>query len=121
MSVKDREEISEEYKWNVEKVYSSVKKWESDFEKAQEKIKELKAFEDRLMESPETFSKFMEKYSEANILVSQLRSYASMKRDEDTRKEDFQALAAKAGSLSSKLSSDTSFVEVEVQNASEET
>jgi len=69
------------------------------------------------MEGPEVFSRFMEKYSDTSILVAQLRSYASMKRDEDTRKEDFQALAAKAGSLSSKLSYDTSFVEVEIQNA----
>ena len=121
MSVKEREEISDEYKWNVEKVYNSTDEWESDFEKAQKKIEELEEFEGRLMESPEIFSQFMEEYSETNILVSQLRSYASMKRDEDTRKEDFQALAAKAGSLSSKLSSDTSFVEVEIQNASEDT
>lgn len=120
MSVKEREDISEEYKWKVEKVYSSIEEWEKDFEKAQEKIEDLKEFEGRVMEGPKTFSEFMEQYSKANILVSQLRSYPSMKRDEDTRKEDFQALSAKAGSLSSKLSSDTSFVEVEIQNASEE-
>lgn len=119
MSVKEREDISKEYKWKVEKVYSSIDEWEKDFEKAQEKIEELKEFEGRVMEGPKVFSRFMGQYSEASILVSQLRSYASMKRDEDTRKEDFQALAAKAGSLSSKLSSDTSFVEVEIQNASE--
>ena len=119
MSVKEREYISEEYKWKVEKVYSSIDEWDKDFGKAQEKIEELTDFEGRLMDSPAVFSQFMEKYSKTSILVAQLRSYASMKRDEDTRKEDFQALAAKAGSLSSKLSSDTSFVEVEIQNASE--
>lgn len=121
MSVKEREELSDKYKWKVEKVYNSTDEWDKDFEKARENIEELKEFEGRVMESPEVFSRFMEEYSEANILVSQLRSYASMKRDEDTRKEEFQALAAKADSLSSKLSSDTSFVEVEIQNASEET
>lgn len=120
MKVEERDDISEEYKWNVEKVYSSIEEWEKDFEKAQKKIEELKEFEGRLMEDPEVFSQFMEKYSDTSVLVAQLRSYASMKRDEDTRKEDFQALAAKSGSLSSKLSSDTSFVEVEIQNASEQ-
>ena len=120
MNVEERDDISGEYKWNVEKVYNSIEQWETDFEKAQEKIEELKDFEGRLMEGPEVFSQFMEKYSDTSVLVAQLRSYASMKRDEDTRKEDFQALAAKAGSLSSKLSSDTSFVEVEIQNASEQ-
>ncbi|QKQ98553.1 oligoendopeptidase F [Candidatus Nanohaloarchaea archaeon] len=120
MTVRERDEISDEYKWDVEKVYSSVDEWEKDFEKAKNLIEDLKEYEGRVMSSPEEFSKFMDDYSEAKILVSRLSSYASMRRDEDTRREEFQSLAAKASSLSSKLSSDTSFVEIEIQNASEE-
>ncbi|WEL23081.1 oligoendopeptidase F [Candidatus Nanohalovita haloferacivicina] len=120
MSVKEREEISEEYKWNVEKVYSSTEQWEKDFERAKELAEGLKKYQGQLTDSPEKFSEFMDKYSEAKTLVSQLSSYARMRRDEDTRKEEYQALAARASSLSSKISSDTSFVEVEIQEASDE-
>lgn len=120
MEVKPRDEISDEHKWNLEKVYSSDEKWEKDFSRAKKKIEGLKQYEGRVMESPETFAEFIETYSETSILVGQLYSYASMRRDQDLRKEQYQAMAAKTNALSSMLGSATSFVEIEIQNADEE-
>ncbi|MFB6193121.1 MAG: oligoendopeptidase F [Candidatus Nanohaloarchaea archaeon] len=120
MSLKERSEIPRKYKWDVDQIYSSTGEWQKDFDRAKKKIDGLKKYEDRLMESPETFSEFMARYSETSILVDRLNVFASMRRDEDTRKEKFQALAAKADSLSTMLSSATSFVDVEIQEASEE-
>ena len=120
MEVKPRDEISDEHKWDLEKVYSSDEEWEDDFARAKEKIEGLKGYEGQVMESPESFAEFIEAYSETSILVRQLYSYASMRRDQDLREEQYQAMAAKANSLSSMLGSATSFVEIEIQNADED-
>lgn len=116
----EREEVSEEYKWSLEPLFDSDEEWENEFEKTSEKIKELEKFEGRVTESPETLKKFLNLRNEAKKSLEDIRSYASKKYDEDTRRDKYQGMKSRAATLSSKLSSTLSFFHPEVQKAGRE-
>ena len=115
--VREREEISEEYKWSLEPLFDSDEEWENEFEKTSEKIKELEKFEGRVTDSPETLKKFLSLRNEVKKSLEDIRSYASKKYDEDTRRDKYQGMKSRAATLSSKLSSTLSFFHPEVQEA----
>ena len=42
--VKTREEIQQEHKWNIEKIYENMEMWEKDFKILKEKAPALSSF-----------------------------------------------------------------------------
>ncbi len=118
--VRERNEIEQKYKWDVESIYQSVEEWEEDFEKAKKDIEELKEFEGELCSSPQTLLNFLEVREDAKRRLEKISRYARMKSDEDTRVQQFQALKSRASSLGTKFSSATSFVIPEIQDAGRE-
>ena len=48
MGLKSRNEIEEESKWKIDKVYASTEAWEKDFQAVKEKAPKLKEFQGRL-------------------------------------------------------------------------
>ncbi|MFB6244847.1 MAG: oligoendopeptidase F [Candidatus Nanohaloarchaea archaeon] len=118
--VSERDEIDESYKWDLEQLFESDEEWEKNFEKAREEIEELERFEGRVTESAETLKEFLKLREELKRTVTDLNSYASKRYDEDTRRDEYQALKSRASTLASELSSKLSFFEPEVQEAGRE-
>jgi oligoendopeptidase F len=118
--VSEREEIDEEYKWNLDSLFRSDEAWEEKFEETSEKIEELEEYEDRATESAETLLEVLNMREELKRSVEDLNSYASKKYDEDTRRDEYQAMKSRASQLSSKLASALSFLEPEIQDAGRE-
>ncbi|QIB75963.1 oligoendopeptidase F [Halogeometricum borinquense] len=118
-SVPERSEIDSEYKWDLESIYASDDEWETAFEDVQERLSEIAAYEGRVTESPETLLELLELQEEIMREVSKVANYASLRSAEDTRDQEYQALQAKAESLSSEAQSTVSFVEPELQELSE--
>ena len=118
--VQERSEIDEEYKWNLEKMFSDEEEWRKSFEQASEKVDEFEKFEGKVTESSETLLEVLKLREKVKRSIKDLASYAQMRYDQDTRKEKFQALKSKASTLSSEFSSATSFIEPEIQDAGEE-
>ena len=118
--VKDREKLDEEYKWNLEKLFDSDEQWEKEFERVSKRINELEEFEGKVTDSGEVLERFLGLREEIKRSMEELRSYANKKYDEDTRKDDYQGMKSRAGSLASRLSSATSFFSPEMQEAGRE-
>ena len=118
--VGEREEIDEEYKWNLDELYASDEEWEKNFEETREKLQELEKFEGRTTESAEILYKLLQLREELKRSVTDLNSYASKRYDEDTRRDRYQALKSRASTLASELSSRMSFFEPEIQDAGKE-
>ena len=114
-SVPEREDVDTEYTWDLESLYASDDDWEAAFERAQELTADLGAFEGQATDDAETLLETLETYEELMRTVSNVASYARMRRDEDTREDTYQALLARAQSLSSEASSAASFLEPELQ------
>jgi oligoendopeptidase F len=119
-SVPEREEIDDGHKWDVDEVYSDRDEWETEKNEVEELLEELQEFEGSVTGTPGNLLEALELYEKVMRKVNRLSRYASMKKDEDTRVPENQALHSRARSLSSKASSAASFIEPEVQNAGRE-
>jgi oligoendopeptidase F len=113
---RERSEIDKQYKWHVDSIYGSEDQWQKELQEVREKSEELEKFRGELSD-PQNLAEFLEFYSDLMRRVSTLSRYASMKADEDKRKQKFQGMQSKASSLSSTINARASFAENEVQKA----
>jgi len=120
-SVLDRSEVDEEYTWDLEALYPDEDAWEAAFEEAQERIDDLWAFEGRATDDADALSETLDTCETLMRQVANVASYARMRRDEDTADDRYQALHARAQSLSSEAAGAASFVEPAIQDAGRET
>ncbi|WP_136718091.1 oligoendopeptidase F [Halorientalis salina] len=119
-SVPDRSEIDEEYKWDLEDLYADDEEWEAAYERVEARLDDLRAYEGRVTEDASTLLSTLECREEIMRTVSNVASYARMRRDEDTTDGEYQALLARAQSLSSDAQSAASFIEPELQDCTRE-
>ena len=114
-SVPARSDIADEYTWDLEDIFASDEDWEAAYEDIEERLDDLRAYEEQVTESAETLLSVLETREELMRGVANVASYARMRRDEDTRNQEYQALAARAQSLASEAASAASFLEPELQ------
>ncbi|WP_121820553.1 oligoendopeptidase F [Halostella salina] len=119
-SVPERSEIDTEYKWDLESVYATDEEWEEAYEAVAERVDDLSAYEGRVTEDGETLLEVLELRDSIMREVSNVAAYARMRRDEDTRDQEYQALTARAQSLHSDAASAASFIEPEIQERTRE-
>jgi oligoendopeptidase F len=120
-SVPERGDVEERYKWNLEDIYADDEEWEAAYERCEAEIETLASYEGRATESAATLHEVLEQYEQVMRTVSNVYSYASMRSDEDTRDQTYQALQARARSLYSQADSASSYLEPELQELSTET
>ncbi|MFC6990479.1 oligoendopeptidase F [Haladaptatus sp. GCM10025707] len=116
-SVPERSEISAEHKWDLDSLYASVDEWETAYEEAESQIEDLEEYEGQVTDDAETLLSILQLEEAVMRRVSNVASYARMRRDEDTRDQDAQALLGKAQTLVSKASSASSYIEPELQQS----
>ncbi|WP_138004906.1 oligoendopeptidase F [Halalkalirubrum salinum] len=114
-SVPERGEIDEEYKWSLESIYATDSGWEAAYEAVSEQIDALRRYEGQVTEDAETLHELLSLREEIMRDVSQVSVYANLRSSEDTRNQEYQALSAKAQSLSSEAASAISYLEPELQ------
>jgi oligoendopeptidase F len=114
-SVPERAEIDEADKWDLGSLFASDEAWEQAYDDTAAQIDDLRAFEGRATESAETLTELLECYEEVMRAVADVGAYARMRRDEDTRNSEAQAMATRAQSLASEAASAASFIEPEIQ------
>jgi len=114
-SVQERSDIEEEYKWNLGSLFTSDEEWEEAHEAAAAQIADLEAFEGRATEDAGTLLELFEVYESVMRAVENVNAYARMRRDEDTRNDEAQAMATRAKALASSAKSAASFIDPELQ------
>ncbi|WP_135805838.1 oligoendopeptidase F [Halorussus marinus] len=119
-SVPERSEIDAEYKWDLESIYATDDEWEDAYEAVSERLDDLRDYEGRATEDGETLLAVLELRDEIMREVSQIVSYARMRKDENTADQHYQGLATRGMSLSSDASSAASFIEPEIQSLDRE-
>jgi oligoendopeptidase F len=114
-SVPERGDIDEQYKWDLKSLFETDEQWEQSYEAVESRLDELRAFEGQAAEDAETLLSLFESYEDVMRTVANVMAYARMRKDEDTRDGDRQAMATRAQSLYSDADSATSFIEPEIQ------
>ncbi|MDQ2051000.1 oligoendopeptidase F [Natronolimnohabitans sp. A-GB9] len=119
-TVPDRSEVDEEYTWDLESIYATDDEWEAAYERVAERVEELATYEGHITDDAETLLETLELRDDVMREVSTVAAYARMRRDEDTTDQHYQALTARAQSLSADAQSAASFIEPELQELTRE-
>jgi len=112
--LRERKDIPENYKWNLEAIYSDDSLWEEDYNKVAPLLEKIKTYEGRLTESADTLYEALALIDELERIVSKLGSYAHMHNDEDTSVGKYQSMFGRIISLSAQASAATSFIKPEL-------
>ena len=115
-SVPERSDVAEEYTWDLTDLFADDEEWEATYAEVEERLEDLSAYEGRVVEDAETLQAVLELRESIMRDVANVAAYARMRRDEDTTDQRYQALTARAQSLSADASSAASFVEPELQS-----
>jgi oligoendopeptidase F len=113
--VPERSELPTEDTWDLTSIYEDDEAWAAAYDAVTDRVDDLREYEGRVTESPGTLLEFLDRRESILREVSTVSSYASLRSAEDTRNQEYQAMQAKAKSLSSAASSATSFLEPELQ------
>ncbi|KGK89715.1 oligopeptidase PepB [Desulfosporosinus sp. HMP52] len=108
--LKSRTEISEAHKWRLEDIFLDISKWEEEFSQIEKLLGEGKKFEGHLADNTDNLISCFEWMDDLSLRLEEVYSYARMRRDEDNRNANYQALTDRASALAVKVSSAVSFV-----------
>jgi len=112
--IRDRSEIEEQYKWNLNPLFESDEAWEAAMPAIDAESDRLLAYQGRLTESPAVLKEFLDGRTALDRVISRLYEYPMLRRSEDTRAEAAQLMTAKAGAKLVQLSAAFSFVDPEL-------
>ncbi len=118
--IKRRDQIDQNYKWNIEEMYPDEEQWKADYKTVEEKAKDFVAYSGRLGESPKLLLEALQKKDTIWLILEKVYTYARMKKDEDNRVNQYQAMSDKASTLIAKASSYLSFFIPELLEIPEE-
>ncbi|MCB8816636.1 oligoendopeptidase F [Desulfosporosinus shakirovi] len=108
--LKTRAEIPEANKWHLEDVFSDNNQWEAEYSHVENLLEEGKKFEGHLADNVDMLISCFDWMDDLSLRIEEVYAYARMRRDEDNRIANYQALTDRAGALAVKVSSAASFV-----------
>ncbi len=106
---KTRDEVADDMKWDLTKIYKSQEDWDKDFKYIDVKKNEYLDFKGKLNTS-ENILKFFEFDEEFSKQADALYMYAALKFDEDTTSSEYQSLKGRIEKLITEVSTNNSFV-----------
>lgn len=116
-----RDEISEEYKWNLEDMFASDALWEEEYEQTKELCNKIASYQGRLTESAATLLAYFQDTDEANYHLKRIYVYANERYHQDTAVSKYQGYASRADSLMVMAESSSAFAEPEILEIPAET
>jgi len=112
--LRKRKDIDPGHKWNLEDMYSSLEKWETDYKDIKKRLPVFASLSGRLEESPAILPEILDSYSSLMEKVEKLFIYAHMLKDQDNTNTDSQALLDRANSLMVEAESSSSYLVPEI-------
>ncbi len=109
----ERSELNLRDTWKLEDMFESNEAWEATYAAAQQEIAAFAAYEGKLGEIG-TLKEALDVYFSVERKVDGLFTYARMRRDEDNRKSEYQALCDRAQSLAVAAGAAAAFLEPEL-------
>ena len=111
MKQKLREEISNEYKWDLEAIYKNKEEFDDELKKIEQEIDKIDKYKDILMESSSNLLECLELDTNISRRLSKAHTYANCYFDSDTGNASYQEMLGKVNNLYQKYSEKISFIE----------
>jgi oligoendopeptidase F len=105
-----REEINEEYKWDLSTIYKNIDEFNSDYDLTHKLIKDYSKYENTMMSSAKNLLDSILDDIKISRLINKLYMYAHLNSDSDTSNTDYQELKGKVSNLDIEYSKISSFV-----------
>ena len=95
----DRENISEQYKWDLRQIFNNNEEFNQIYDEVKKKIKAFSKYETTMSNNATNFYNTIKDYYEINRQLDKLYVYTSLNFDTDTSNNESQALKSKVGNL----------------------
>ena len=112
--IKQREEIEEEYKWNLKAIFESEKEFENLYAETKKMIEDFPKYQNHVMDDAKTFYEVLTKDFEISRRIEKLYVYANMKSDEDVSNNPNQERVGKVLNLYDLANKNMFFVNPEI-------
>ncbi len=113
-TIPKREEIPEEYTWNLADMYADDAAWSAEYEALKALPERIAAYAGRLGEGAQTLLEFFRLEDEADVRLGMLLGYASCKSDQDTGNAVYLDMRGKAVGIYVAASSAAAFATPEI-------
>ncbi|MEO2076171.1 MAG: oligoendopeptidase F [Bacillus sp. (in: firmicutes)] len=104
----NRNEIPVYEKWNLADIYTSISKWEEDYQLIEKLAVQLKGYDENIQDGTSLYQ-YLQQREVLSFHLNKVYAYAMLLVDENTRDTHAQTLLERAKQLSVKVSSSTSF------------
>lgn len=95
----DRNNIEEQYKWDLRQVFDDIEEFNKIYEEARIKIKDFSKYETIMNKNATNFYNTLKDYYEVSRVLDKLYVYTSMNFDTDTSNNQSQALKLRVSNL----------------------
>lgn len=109
-----RNEVAEEYTWNLSDMYTDKKTWEAELNEISSIMEEIEKTEGNVTVSASQLLDVLEKSAVAGQKLELALNYAARLYDQDKKNTKHQAMEQKANALAAEYSSQTSFIVPEI-------
>jgi len=113
-----RSELTEEFTWDLSKIFKSDEDWEEAYKQAENLIDNAKKYQGKLNQGATTFQEALEAVLDLSRKVENVYVYSHLKSDQDTSNGTNQALNDRARLLATKAGEATSWFQPEVLSLS---
>jgi oligoendopeptidase F len=109
-----REKVEKSQTWNAESVFPSPEAFDSEVNSLLERLADIKKYQGRLGEGPDTFLQAMDMIEEVSQRANKIRIYAALSSAVDATDQQAAAMSGKAASALAQIGAATSFVDPEL-------
>jgi oligoendopeptidase F len=117
---KERANIEEKYKWNLNDIYASPQDWEKDKTRLSGSFTKISEFKGKLGNSASVLKQALEMYYQIEKEFSKFYVYASMLSDQDTRESNPMRMKQEASQMLTDLNKAASYIDPEILQISDE-
>ncbi|MDD2805435.1 MAG: oligoendopeptidase F [Elusimicrobiales bacterium] len=116
----ERADVPEKYRWNTADLYADDAAWEKQKAEVEASLPKVAAWQGKVCASPQSLLAALDDLMAANLALSRLSTYASMRSDEDTRGGKYRQMSQAASDLGTKLGAAAAFLSPELIAAGKE-
>ena len=114
MQTKTRNEISNEYKWDLTTIYKSDKDFYKDVDIAKELFNKLNSYKGILFDSIDNLKNYLKLDEKVELILNKILTYGIRKHDQDTSESKYQEMYQEVEKVYSLYGEKTSFFTPEV-------
>lgn len=107
---KKRNEVPEQYKWDLSSIYASDYDWFQEYEEVKEKIKTITKYKGIILKTANNLYEFLKLYFDLDRKLEKLFMYAHLNNDSDTTDNNYQIIYGKISNLYQEFGELTTFI-----------